>query len=324
MIDDLAYYVFHRSAHRVRWFWASHVIHHSSQHYNLSTALRQTWTGFLSIAFIFRLPLFLIGFPPAMVFFVAGLNLIYQFWIHTEAIDRMPRWFEAVMNTPSHHRVHHATNARYLDRNYAGVFIVWDRMFGTFEPETEAETHPLWPRQQSRQLQRPLGGGPRVGRHRARRVARAVAAQAQLYHPRARLEPRWLARHERHHPGRVARKGESMTDQFDVIVIGGGSAGSAVAARLSEDPKLRVCLLEAGGDNDDWRVKTPGMMPFIPDASNYRYETVPQPGLNGRTGYQPRGRGLGGSSAINAMVYIRGNAWDYDNWAAIGLHRLGV
>ncbi len=139
VLDDLAYYVFHRSAHRVRWFWASHVIHHSSQHYNLSTALRQTWTGFLSLAFIFRLPLFLIGFPPAMVFFVAGLNLIYQFWIHTEAIGRMPRWFEAVMNTPSHHRVHHAVNPRYLDRNYAGVFIVWDKMFGTFEPERDED-----------------------------------------------------------------------------------------------------------------------------------------------------------------------------------------
>lgn len=139
VIDDLAYYVFHRSAHRVRWFWASHVIHHSSQHYNLSTALRQTWTGFFSLAFIFRLPLFLIGFPPAMVFFVGALNLVYQFWIHTEVIGRMPRWFEAVMNTPSHHRVHHATNPRYLDRNYAGVFIVWDRMFGTFEPELDEE-----------------------------------------------------------------------------------------------------------------------------------------------------------------------------------------
>jgi sterol desaturase/sphingolipid hydroxylase (fatty acid hydroxylase superfamily) len=139
VLDDLAYYVFHRSAHRVRWFWASHVIHHSSQHYNLSTALRQTWTGFLSLAFVFRLPLFLIGFPPALVFFCAALNLVYQFWIHTEAVGRMPAWFEAVMNTPSHHRVHHATNARYLDRNYAGVFIVWDRLFGTFEPETDAE-----------------------------------------------------------------------------------------------------------------------------------------------------------------------------------------
>jgi sterol desaturase/sphingolipid hydroxylase (fatty acid hydroxylase superfamily) len=137
LLDDLAYYVFHRSAHRVRWFWASHVIHHSSQHYNLSTALRQTWTGFISLAFIFRLPLFLIGFPPEMVFFCAGLNLIYQFWIHTEMVGRMPRWFEAVMNTPSHHRVHHATNAAYLDRNYAGVFIIWDRMFGTFTPERD-------------------------------------------------------------------------------------------------------------------------------------------------------------------------------------------
>jgi len=137
VIDDFAYYLFHRSAHRVRWFWASHVIHHSSQHYNLSTALRQTWTGFISIAFLFRLPLFLIGFPPAMVFFVGGLNLIYQFWIHTEVIGRMPRWFEAVMNTPSHHRVHHATNPRYLDRNYAGVFIVWDKWLGSFEPERD-------------------------------------------------------------------------------------------------------------------------------------------------------------------------------------------
>ncbi|MEQ8311900.1 MAG: sterol desaturase family protein [Sphingopyxis sp.] len=135
ILDDLAYYVFHRSAHRVRWFWASHVIHHSSQHYNLSTALRQTWTGFFSLGFIFRLPLFLIGFPPAMVFFCAGLNLIYQFWIHTEAIKRMPRWFEAVMNTPSHHRVHHGVNPRYLDANYAGVFIVWDKMFGSFVAE---------------------------------------------------------------------------------------------------------------------------------------------------------------------------------------------
>jgi sterol desaturase/sphingolipid hydroxylase (fatty acid hydroxylase superfamily) len=135
VIDDFAYYLFHRSAHRVRWFWASHVIHHSSQHYNLSTALRQTWTGFISVSFLFRLPLFLIGFPPAMVIFVGGVNLIYQFWIHTEVIGRMPRWFEAVMNTPSHHRVHHATNPRYLDTNYAGVFIVWDRWLGTFEPE---------------------------------------------------------------------------------------------------------------------------------------------------------------------------------------------
>jgi sterol desaturase/sphingolipid hydroxylase (fatty acid hydroxylase superfamily) len=139
VLDDFTYYVFHRSAHRVRWFWASHVNHHSSQHYNLSTALRQTWTGWLALSFIFRFPLLLAGFHPAMVAFVGGVNLIYQFWIHTEVVGRMPRWFEAVMNTPSHHRVHHATNPRYLDANYAGVFIVWDKLFGSFVAETDVE-----------------------------------------------------------------------------------------------------------------------------------------------------------------------------------------
>lgn len=139
VLDDLAYYWAHRTGHRVRWFWASHVNHHSSQHYNLSTALRQTWTGFIALGFIFRIPLALIGFHPAMLLFVGAFNLIYQFWIHTEAIGKFPRWFEYVMNTPSHHRVHHATNPRYLDRNYAGVFIIWDRMFGTFTEEVDSE-----------------------------------------------------------------------------------------------------------------------------------------------------------------------------------------
>ena len=139
VLDDFKYYWVHRFGHRVRWFWASHVNHHSSQHYNLSTALRQTWTGFLTLGFLFALPLVLLGFHPAMIAICGGFNLIYQFWIHTEAIGRMPRWFEAVMNTPSHHRVHHATNPRYLDRNYAGVFIVWDKLFGTFEPEVDDE-----------------------------------------------------------------------------------------------------------------------------------------------------------------------------------------
>ena len=107
-------------------------------------------------------------------------------------------------------------------------------------------------------------------------------------------------------------------DQFDVIVIGGGSAGSAAAARLAADGKLKVCLLEAGGANTHMAVRTPGLLSFMPKSGNWAFDTEPMEGLNGRIGYQPRGRGMGGSSAINGMVYIRGNAWDYDNWAALG------
>lgn len=139
VLDDLRYYWVHRFGHRIRWVWASHVNHHSSQHYNLTTALRQTWTYTFTFMMVVRAPLILAGFHPAMVLFVGGLNLIYQFWIHTETIGRLPRWVEAVMNTPSHHRVHHGRNPRYLDANYAGVFIIWDRLFGTFVPELEEE-----------------------------------------------------------------------------------------------------------------------------------------------------------------------------------------
>ena len=139
VLDDLRYYWVHRFGHRIRWVWASHVNHHSSQHYNLTTALRQTWTYTFTFMMMVRAPLILLGFHPAMVLFCGGLNLIYQFWIHTEAIGRLPRWVEAVMNTPSHHRAHHGRNPRYLDCNYAGVFIVWDRLFGTFVPELEED-----------------------------------------------------------------------------------------------------------------------------------------------------------------------------------------
>lgn len=137
VLDDFNYYWAHRTGHRVRWFWAAHVNHHSSQHYNLSTALRQTWTGFIALSFVFRIWPVVLGFDPMMIALCGAVNLIYQFWIHTEAIGRFPRWFEAVMNTPSHHRVHHGINPLYLDRNYAGVFIVWDRLFGTFQGERD-------------------------------------------------------------------------------------------------------------------------------------------------------------------------------------------
>ena len=136
--EDFTYYVFHRSSHECRFFWASHVVHHSSQRYNLGTALRQTWTGGISFSFVFWLWLPLIGFPPIMVMTMQAISLLYQFWIHTELIRSLGP-MEAFFNTPSHHRVHHASNARYLDRNHAGTLIIWDRLFGTFEPEDESE-----------------------------------------------------------------------------------------------------------------------------------------------------------------------------------------
>jgi len=138
-LEDLTYYGFHRLSHERRFWWAAHVNHHSSQHYNLSTALRQTWTGGLNGTWLLWMPLAFLGFPPAMIAIEKGISLVYQFWIHTEAIKRLPKPIEAVFNTPSHHRVHHARNPRYLDRNYAGILIIWDRMFATFEPELDEE-----------------------------------------------------------------------------------------------------------------------------------------------------------------------------------------
>ncbi|MEW2258872.1 sterol desaturase family protein [Streptomyces sp. NPDC047869] len=133
LADDLAYYAFHRAHHRVRVLWASHVVHHSSVRFNLSTALRQSWTPMTGLPF--WLPLALLGIPPWMILLQQALSLVYQFFLHTERVDKLWRPVELVFNTPSHHRVHHGSNNEYLDRNYGGILIVWDRLFGTFEPE---------------------------------------------------------------------------------------------------------------------------------------------------------------------------------------------
>jgi sterol desaturase/sphingolipid hydroxylase (fatty acid hydroxylase superfamily) len=132
--EDLCYYWFHRLHHEVRFLWAAHVNHHTSQYFNLSTALRQPWFTPITGP-IFWLPLALLGYPPAMILTAEAISLIYQFWIHTETVKRLPRAFEFLFNTPSHHRVHHGKNVAYLDRNHAGVLIVWDRLFGTFAEE---------------------------------------------------------------------------------------------------------------------------------------------------------------------------------------------
>lgn len=135
-VDDFAYYWFHRISHEVRFFWNFHVVHHSSNKYNLSVAVRQSW--FSGTAhWIFYIPVAFLGFPFWAFVFMHGLNLIYQFWIHTEFIDKLPKPLEFVLNTPSHHRVHHGVNNKYLDKNYGGIFIIWDRLFGTFVEEDE-------------------------------------------------------------------------------------------------------------------------------------------------------------------------------------------
>ncbi len=141
--EDFTYYWYHRISHSSRYFWASHVVHHSSQHYNLGTALRQTWTGEIAGGFLFWIWLPFVGFHPLMVFTMQAISLLYQFWIHTEAIGKMPFAFELVFNTPSHHRVHHSSDIKYLDRNHGGILIIWDRFFGTFQEEEEHPTYGL-------------------------------------------------------------------------------------------------------------------------------------------------------------------------------------
>jgi sterol desaturase/sphingolipid hydroxylase (fatty acid hydroxylase superfamily) len=141
--DDFSYYWFHREAHLVRYFWASHKVHHSSEKYNLATAVRQTWTGNITFSYVFYLWMPIVGFHPIVILVMQQISLLYQYWIHTETIGKMWRPFEYIFNTPSHHRAHHGSDVKYLDKNYAGIMIIWDRMFGTFIEETDRPTYGL-------------------------------------------------------------------------------------------------------------------------------------------------------------------------------------
>ncbi|MGC1240622.1 MAG: sterol desaturase family protein [Chryseosolibacter sp.] len=140
LLVDFAYYWAHRMSHEVNLFWGGHVVHHQSEEYNLSVALRQSslqvvWT------FAFNLPIALLGYHTLDFVLIAAFNTLYQFWIHTETIGKFPRWIELIFNTPSHHRVHHGRNPKYIDKNHAGSLIIWDRMFGTFQAEEERPTY---------------------------------------------------------------------------------------------------------------------------------------------------------------------------------------
>lgn len=134
VLQDFLYYWFHRASHHIHWLWAAHVVHHSSTKMNFSTAFRQSLMYPIAGMWLFWLPMILIGFDPKIVFIIVAINLAYQFFVHTQIVSKLG-WFEKLFNTPSHHRVHHSTNKEYIDRNFAGVLIIWDKLFGTYVEE---------------------------------------------------------------------------------------------------------------------------------------------------------------------------------------------
>ncbi|MGL4306882.1 MAG: sterol desaturase family protein [Mycobacteriaceae bacterium] len=138
---DFLWYVYHRMSHRVRLVWAAHQVHHSSEYFNLTTAARQKWHLWFEV--LVWIPLPLLGVPPWIIFTSLSINLVYQFFLHTEIIGKLPRPIEFIFNTPSHHRVHHGSDPEYLDKNYGGILIIWDRLFGTFTAESERPTYGL-------------------------------------------------------------------------------------------------------------------------------------------------------------------------------------
>lgn len=135
---ELSYYAFHRASHRIRWFWAAHVVHHSSEQMNFTTAMRQSLFYGVAGNWLFYLPLVWLGFAPEWVLFMLSVSLAYQYFVHTQGVSKLPRAFEWLFNTPSHHRAHHGRNPQYIDRNYGGILIIYDRLFGTFVEEREA------------------------------------------------------------------------------------------------------------------------------------------------------------------------------------------
>src|SRR6185437_10332460 len=141
--DDFSFYWFHRASHTVRFLWASHQVHHSSEKFTFAAAIRVPWTAEVTGNFLFWCWIPLIGIKPEIILYTKSAGVLYQFWMHTETIVKLPKWFEAFFNTPSHHRVHHGSNVEYLDKNNGGTLIIWDKLFGTFQQETFTPTYGL-------------------------------------------------------------------------------------------------------------------------------------------------------------------------------------
>lgn len=144
---EFCYYGFHRGSHRIRWFWSAHVVHHTGTVMNMTTAMRQSLLYSITGWWLFWMPMVLLGVHPSVVFFLYGVNLAYQYFVHTEVVGKLHPWIEYVFNTPSHHRVHHGRNPQYIDKNFGGVLILFDRWFGSFEPEVEKVDYGIAQRQ---------------------------------------------------------------------------------------------------------------------------------------------------------------------------------
>jgi sterol desaturase/sphingolipid hydroxylase (fatty acid hydroxylase superfamily) len=141
--DEFSYYWYHRISHQIRFLWASHCVHHSSENYTLASGVRLPWTSYFSGNFIFWAWMPLVGIEPGLLMFFKSIAILYQFWLHTEKIKKLPNWYELIFNTPSHHRVHHSSNLKYLDKNHSGTLIIWDKLFGTFQGEHETAKYGL-------------------------------------------------------------------------------------------------------------------------------------------------------------------------------------
>ncbi|MBY8880363.1 sterol desaturase family protein [Actinacidiphila acidipaludis] len=230
LAQDFFYYWSHRGHHVIRILWACHVVHHSSRNFNLSTALRQPWTSLTS--WPFYLPLIALGVHPAALAFCSSVNLVYQFWIHTERVDKLARPLEFVLNTPSHHRVHHASQGGYLDRNFGGILILWDRLFGSFTAETE---RPVYGLTKNITTYNPL----RVATHEYAAIARDVAA-ADGWGDKARhlvLGPGWRPEAV---PATAAASAAGVADAGAPEAAGAGAAGAA-------DPAGAAAGVQDGG-----------------------------------------------------------------------------
>ena len=238
---DFCYYWKHRYGHEWRIMWASHIAHHQSEEFNLSTALRQTGTDY--IGFVFYIPLYLVGIPAAAMITVGSLNLIYQFWVHTEHIRRVGP-LEWMLVTPSNHRVHHARNPEYIDRNYGGVFIVWDRLFGTFKDERTDVPCVYGITTGLEELEPAVGEPALLERHRAARVAHAPLGRQVAHLVQA-------ARLDSAGPG-SAQEGRSQLSKVR-------SAGPRLCARLHLcavlDTDVRIAVDVAGREDAAARLR---------------------------------------------------------------------